>query len=233
MTWASPKGSPRMSSQPRPLSWIVLSVGLLALFLFFASSVLVSYPIGATVRGYFYGVDSSKKVDLSISPINETTTDVHLDKSLDLVDGKVLPDQQSPMNSTSQSSDSSIKPIDVKSDSEEPLNESTSPKFPKSVEKNGLETSDAGASNAQSPPILSGNNQDVVNTSLPSQFNVPISEPVSALINKSSDISTKSNETSLSPSDSSSSAVPASLEVANNASYNGSVDSGYISCLFA
>ncbi|GFP88306.1 protein trichome birefringence-like 18 [Phtheirospermum japonicum] len=50
---------------PKALLSIVASVGGLALFLLLASTFLVSQPIGYTVRGYFYGVDSSRKVDSS------------------------------------------------------------------------------------------------------------------------------------------------------------------------
>ena len=56
MTWASPKYSSRMAAYPRSVTWIVVSVGGLAFFLIFASWILISYPIGSTVRLYFYGV---------------------------------------------------------------------------------------------------------------------------------------------------------------------------------
>ncbi|KAE8729923.1 Protein trichome birefringence-like 18 [Hibiscus syriacus] len=57
MTLASPKGSPKMTALPRSLSSIAASVVLLATFLIFASLLLVSFPFGSAVRGYFYGVD--------------------------------------------------------------------------------------------------------------------------------------------------------------------------------
>ncbi|GMH19009.1 hypothetical protein Nepgr_020850 [Nepenthes gracilis] len=42
---------------PRPFSSIIISLGLLAVFITFASWVLLSYPIGTAVRNYFYGID--------------------------------------------------------------------------------------------------------------------------------------------------------------------------------
>ncbi|KAL3645239.1 Protein yls7 [Castilleja foliolosa] len=48
---------------PKALLSIVALVGGLALFLLLASTFLVSQPIGYTVHEYFYGVDSSRKVD--------------------------------------------------------------------------------------------------------------------------------------------------------------------------
>ncbi|XP_028796451.1 protein trichome birefringence-like 18 [Neltuma alba] len=231
MTWASPKDSPRMSSHfsshPRPLSWIVISVGLLALFLIVASSILVSYPIGAAVRGYFYGVNSSENLDSTDSSSMRNAIDVHLNNSSDPVDRKALPDLHSPTNLASPSSDSTVERMDTKSDSQVRFNESTSTKFPKTEEVKSPETSDA-----QSPVITSDNSPDVVNSGLPIQYNssnvmgnATVNEPVSMVsMNKSTDISTPLNETSQYPSDSSSTAAPASADAANNASYESGCD---------
>ncbi|KAL2540096.1 Protein trichome birefringence-like 18 [Abeliophyllum distichum] len=60
---------------PKTLSSIVASVGGLALFLILASTILVSQPIGSTVRGYFYGVDHSREID-SIFTLNESVSTV-------------------------------------------------------------------------------------------------------------------------------------------------------------
>ncbi|XWS48356.1 hypothetical protein CRYUN_Cryun13aG0069000 [Craigia yunnanensis] len=76
MALASPKGSPKMVAFPRSLSSIAASVTVLAMFLFFASWLLLSYPIGSTVRGYFYGVD--RKIVLPAS-----TFDQSADKDVD------------------------------------------------------------------------------------------------------------------------------------------------------
>ncbi|XP_022735063.1 protein YLS7-like [Durio zibethinus] len=76
MTLASPKGSHKMAVFPRSLSSIASLVAVLALFLIFASWLLVSYPIGSTVRVYFYGVD--RKIVLPAS-----TFDKSADKDVD------------------------------------------------------------------------------------------------------------------------------------------------------
>lgn len=84
---SSPKGTnPAMAAFPRSLSSMAASVGGLALFLVIASLLLVSYPIGSTVRGYFYGIDSSRQVDLLIFEGNQSSIDLHHHSNLDVVD---------------------------------------------------------------------------------------------------------------------------------------------------
>lgn len=73
MTWtSSSKGYLAVNAYPRTLSCILLSVGGLALFLILGSCILVPNPIGSTVRGYFYGIDGSLKLDFSGSSGNTT-----------------------------------------------------------------------------------------------------------------------------------------------------------------
>lgn len=55
------------TSYPKALLSIIASVGGLAIFLLLASTLLVSQPIGSTVRGYFYGVNNSRKIDFESS----------------------------------------------------------------------------------------------------------------------------------------------------------------------
>lgn len=74
MTWASPKGS---SAYPTTLSRIVISVILVALLL--TVSFLVSHPISSTIGEYFYSIDSSQKLELSVLQANQTSIDTHLD----------------------------------------------------------------------------------------------------------------------------------------------------------
>ncbi|KAF3433105.1 hypothetical protein FNV43_RR24207 [Rhamnella rubrinervis] len=99
MTWASPKHSFSMNAYPKTLSWIAYSILGLALFLTLASWVLVSYPIGPTVRGYFYAIDSSQKLELSTSSANQTA----IDHRLDVVDNNVSSNSSAlvPTNSSS------------------------------------------------------------------------------------------------------------------------------------
>ncbi|KAJ6869655.1 protein YLS7 [Populus alba x Populus x berolinensis] len=84
---SSPKGTnPAMAAFPRSLSSMAASVGGLALFLVIASLLLVSYPIGSTVRGYLYGIDSSRQADLLLLEGNQSSTDLHHDSNLDVAD---------------------------------------------------------------------------------------------------------------------------------------------------
>lgn len=59
-------GSPKsMAAYPKKLLPIAASVGGLALFLIFASLLLVYQPIGSKVSGYFYNLDQASKTTLS------------------------------------------------------------------------------------------------------------------------------------------------------------------------
>lgn len=67
-------GSPKSmaSAYPKTLVPIAASIGGLALFLVFASLLLVDQPIGSKVSGYFFNLDQASKVDLS--PFNNETS---------------------------------------------------------------------------------------------------------------------------------------------------------------
>lgn len=113
------KGS-QMAVYPRTISWIAISVGGLAMFLIFGSWFLVSYPIGSIMRGYFYGVNSSKDLDFVISLGNQSATIPAHDINLDLVTKKSSSDEgivdgkfESESNSPPQSS--SKRPADDES----------------------------------------------------------------------------------------------------------------------
>lgn len=73
MTSLSTKELPTMA-YPKAFLSIVASVGALALFLILGSTLLVSQPIGSTVRGYFYGVDNLRKID-SVPVLNNSVSD--------------------------------------------------------------------------------------------------------------------------------------------------------------
>ncbi|CAK7337101.1 unnamed protein product [Dovyalis caffra] len=84
---SSPKSAkPAMAAFPRSLTSIAASMGGLAVFLVIASLLLVSYPIGSTVRGYFYAIDGSRKVDLPIFEGNQSSIDQRHDNNTDVVD---------------------------------------------------------------------------------------------------------------------------------------------------
>lgn len=127
MTWAMRKGS-QMAVYPRTISWIAVSVGGLAMFLIFGSWFLVSYPIGSIMRGYFYGVNSSKDLDFVISIGNQSDTVPSYDSNLDLV-SKKLPSDKDIVN-TKYESESNPPP---QSSSDRPPDDETSDVTDKSL----------------------------------------------------------------------------------------------------
>lgn len=226
MTWTSPKGSPKMTAHPRSVSWIAVSVGGLAFFLFFASWILVSYPIGSTVRLYFYGVDSSQRVDFSISPDNQTIVDPRVDNDVDIV-----------VKNTSDESD-----LQVPVSSNGPLNVS--------MENNNLppESNSQVPVSSTSPPVVELENKEIKDVTVPNPAlspvftkeedtkpsadssnitkTVEIDEQVSVSFpNKSDSFDMGSNETAAS-SDSKSGAVPSSSGQSSNHTDNAQVDTG-------
>ncbi|CAJ2628233.1 unnamed protein product [Trifolium pratense] len=247
MNWGIPKDSPKMSYHPRSLSWIVVLVGALAIFLIYASFVLVSAPIGATVNGYFYGIGSSEKLDLSVPHTHDASIDTHSNKSLDLDDNKPSLDKKS---FTEASDDSNIEQIDTTINSQIDNSKSNYVKLPTREDVN--ETSDVKVSNSPEPVTSIGDKLDAANTRLPAKENSQVDstssatvlvekgtdssnstgsirteEPPSAVsINQSSDAFTKSNETSATSDNSASTTVPESVEKPDNASHAGSVNSG-------
>lgn len=213
-----------MSSHPRPLSWIVVMVGALAFFLIYASWVLVSSPIGATVQGYFYSVGSSEKLDLPVSSVNGASiNDGHSNVSLDLVDKKPpSEDLQSSTISTEVPSDSKTEQTDTTLNSQVDLSDSTSVNLTMTKEVNNNATDVANSSlptqeNSQ-VDLNSKTTKPLVGTnSFNETGNIRMEEPTSvALINQSSAVTTASNETSISSGDSTSTAVPESAEKLNN-----------------
>lgn len=83
LTSGSAKGASTMVAYPRALLSIAVSVCGLAFFLILASLLLVTQPIGSTVRGYFYGVDNLRQIN-SMSWSNKTIHDSFNDGNEDL-----------------------------------------------------------------------------------------------------------------------------------------------------
>ncbi|CAL0299928.1 unnamed protein product [Lupinus luteus] len=224
---SSPKGSPRMfsTSHKRPLSWIVVSVGGLAVFLIYASFVLVSSPIGDTVHGLFYGVGSSGKLDGSlVSSINKDTIDAILNKSLDLVHDNPSSDLQSSTVSGGVSSDSRDEQSGTKLSSQIELRGYSSGNSVVTKEGSGTETSDAEDSNSQESVTSSGNDADTVNSSLPAKSDSQIDMSLAGIDSSSAEAIT-SNEASLPLSDSTSTENPESLEKPDSVSSRATVNS--------
>lgn len=182
MTWASPKVSPTMTVYPRTLARIVVTVGGLAFFLIFASWILVSHPIGSTVRGYFYGVDNSEKVDWSTSPGNQTTINHRHDNNVEAES-----DLQESTSSTSPTK-GTVEVIDKDlasgTNSQVLVSTNHGPVVPTASEKTDVEASLPRLSNSQpsarSNDLFSVENKtEVVDENLPPESNsqVPMSSP--------------------------------------------------------
>ncbi|CAL0316685.1 unnamed protein product [Lupinus luteus] len=205
-------------SHPRPISWIVVSVGGLAVFLIYASLVLLSSTIGATVHDFLYGVGSSGKLDGSVvSSINKDNIDAILNKSLGLVDDKLSSDPQSSTVSAAVSSDSKVEPTDAKSSSQVELSGSSSVNSLITKVGSGIETSDAAASNSQESVTSFGNGADTAGSSLPAKSDPQIDLSVAGTKPSSAEITTLNEATST--------AVPGSLEKPNNISSADEVNS--------
>ncbi|ESW15891.1 hypothetical protein PHAVU_007G111400 [Phaseolus vulgaris] len=192
MAWTPLKGSPRASSHPRPLSWIAVVVGALAVFLFCASWVLVSSPIGATVQGYFYSVGSSEKLDLPVSSGNEySIDDGHLNTSLDQVNNKSPSENlQSSSISNEVSNDSEKEQTNTETNSQSDLTESTPVNLPMTEEVK----QDPAVSSSGEPVTTVGDNVDVSNSSLPAQESADIANS-SLPAQENSQIDSNSSET--------------------------------------
>lgn len=151
MSWmvASPNGS----SNSKPLSWIVVSIGVVAVIITFASWFFLSYPISSSVHGHFYGVESSQ------TQINTTSVDVRVNGSLGLGDNKTLFDLQPSIDVVS-SDNSKTERIDDNGNSQVLFRDSTSPKIaPITTEVNSSETS--GLASKVPIPVV-GSNSSIV-----------------------------------------------------------------------
>ncbi|OVA03761.1 PMR5 N-terminal domain [Macleaya cordata] len=83
----SPKGFTGIPVLPKSISSIVVSVGGLALFLIFASWLLISYPVGPTVHGYlFTGSGSSPLLGPNNNSKNESVILLPRDSPPDMDD---------------------------------------------------------------------------------------------------------------------------------------------------
>lgn len=69
-----------MIPYPRTLLSIIASLGGLAVFLFLASSVLVSRPVGFANQNSYYGVSSSQNTDLVVTSLNDSVVDTPVEK---------------------------------------------------------------------------------------------------------------------------------------------------------
>jgi hypothetical protein len=231
MTWATPKGSNTMTAYPRTVSWIGASVAGMAFFLMFASWILVSHPIGSTVRGYFYGVESSEKLDLFISVGNQSTSDPSVGDSVDMV-GKVLASESNSQVLMSTDEAPVVSETKEMKDVEAPVPTSNVPLVEnntKGIDKNlsgqpvilgNKEMKDLTAPVPESSSALTKEeNANPSSDSSNATKDIEIQEPVSKSVNTSNSMDMQSNDTAASSSDS-------------NSRYMRSNDSGSLNILF-
>lgn len=148
----SPRGPSPMAAFPQSLSSILVSVGGLAMFLVFASLLLVSSPIGSTVRVYFTGFD--KKLDLPISPNNWS-----------FIDNDVLPLEPS-LKDAEKSNSSSVDLSFGSRKEEEARNGSVAFSYAKDVEI-GKEGHLGSSENSGSIYIGSNNTNNLAKLAMP------------------------------------------------------------------
>ncbi|KAF8411975.1 hypothetical protein HHK36_004534 [Tetracentron sinense] len=129
MMLASPKGFSGMATFPRTLSSIAISVGGLALFLIFASLLLISHPIGSTVQGYIYGADLSRKLGLQLSEFR-ATNDIQVPKESPDSVREVEPINSSFSPNASEAKEEISQQIRASPFSSEPVTNSVPSNFP-------------------------------------------------------------------------------------------------------
>lgn len=253
MTWGSPKGSNLMNHYPKTLSRIAVSVGGLAMFLLFASWVLVSFPIGSTVSGYFYGIDSLQKLEFSNSLGNQTPVVSPLPNNVDITDKNAISESNSgknrPSDSNSEVATSSNVSVvvseakDIKDPADVPVvNEKAASEKPfdppvpsgsssSSVDAN-VETADKNFSNeSKSQVSLRSTTPSIVAETKEGE---DIAKPALGITNvtevgeteKRVSVGPEPNDTASSSSDAKSGSVPATSHLPNNATSSDSVDSG-------
>jgi hypothetical protein len=242
MTWATQKGSNIMTAYPRSVSWIGISVGGMAFFLMFASWILVSYPIGSTVRGYFYGLESLEKVDLFISMGNQSTRDPSVGDKVDMV-GKILVSESDSQVLLSTNEAPVVSETKEMKDVEAPVPTSSVGSNAPMVENNtqviDKNLSQVPLSSTGQPVILEDKEMKDLTAPVPKSssaltkeenakpssdssnatMNVEIKEPVPWSLNTSNSIDMGSNDTTASSSD------PNSMDMGSN-------DSGSLNFLF-
>ncbi|XP_061997274.1 protein trichome birefringence-like 18 isoform X1 [Rosa rugosa] len=235
MTWASPKGSISMNQYPKTVSWIAVSVGGLAMFLLFASWVLVSFPIGSTVRGYFYGVDSLQKLEFSSSLGNQNLVDSPLPNNVVMSDKDAVSESSSDKNvgsdSNSEVPTSSNSPLvgsEAKDLPDEPVvNESiVSVKPVDQPVPSGSSSSSVDENVETTPQTLSNDTNSQVSFSTTHNESEDVAKPALRSSNVTEiSVGPEQNDTTTSSSDSKSGSNPASSDLSNDAS-TGSVDTG-------
>ncbi|KAB2072852.1 hypothetical protein ES319_A07G045400v1 [Gossypium barbadense] len=203
MTLASSKTSLKMAAFPRGVSFIAASMALLAMFLIFASWLLVSYPITSTVSEYISGVNRKIVLpvkDVSGSSLEQLTTTSNssgVDNSEDAqVSIRSSVDKDSLRSESNKQLPTTKDSVDLRRNEipEEPvkLPESSFGATEKKVDTSSSASSNASESNSIESGSLDSRKNGVLEK--PGQLSESLSRPTEKKVDTSSSASSNASE---------------------------------------
>ncbi|KAG4136997.1 hypothetical protein ERO13_D07G043700v2 [Gossypium hirsutum] len=203
MTLASSKTSLKMAAFPRGVSFIAASMALLAMFLIFASWLLVSYPITSTVSEYISGVN--RKIVLpakdvsgsSLEQLTMTSNSSGVDNSEDAqVSIRSSVDKDSLRSESNKQLPTTKDSVDLRRNEipEEPvqLPESSFGATEKKVSTSSSASSNASESNSVESGSLNSRKNGVLEK--PGQLSESLSRPTEKKVDTSSSASSNTSE---------------------------------------
>ncbi|TYI17757.1 hypothetical protein ES332_A07G047100v1 [Gossypium tomentosum] len=203
MTLASSKTSLKMAAFPRGVSFIAASMALLAMFLIFASWLLVSYPIASTVSEYISGVN--RKIVLpvkdvsgsSLEQLTMTSNSSGVDNSEDAqVSIRSSVDKDSLRSESNKQLPTTKDSVDLRRNEipEEPvkLPESSFGATEKKVDTSSSASSNASESNSIESGSLDSRKNGVLEK--PGQLSESLSRPTEKKVDTSSSASSNASE---------------------------------------
>ncbi|KAK5817577.1 hypothetical protein PVK06_022503 [Gossypium arboreum] len=203
MTLASSKTSLKMAAFPRGVSFIAASMALLAMFLIFASWLLVSYPITSTVSEYISGVN--RKIVLpvkdvsgsSLEQLTMTSNSSGVDNSEDAqVSIRSSVDKDSLRSESNKQLPTTKDSVDLRRNEipEEPvkLPESSFGATEKKVDTSSSASSNASESNSVESGSLDSRKNGVLEK--PGQLSESLSRPTEKKVDTSSSASSNASE---------------------------------------
>ncbi|TYH08825.1 hypothetical protein ES288_A07G047700v1 [Gossypium darwinii] len=203
MTLASSKTSLKMAAFPRGVSFIAASMALLAMFLIFASWLLVSYPITSTVSEYISGVN--RKIVLpvkdvsgsSLEQLTMTSNSSGVDNSEDAqVSIRSSVDKDSLRSESNKQLPTTKDSVDLRRNEipEEPvkLPESSFGATEKKVDTSSSASSNASESNSIESGSLDSRKNGVLEK--PGQLSESLSRPTEKKVDTSSSASSNASE---------------------------------------
>lgn len=140
MALGSPKVSIFVAGFPRKVSTIAVAIGGLASFFVCGFLLRVSYPVGSSVGGIFYGIGTPEQVDFPLSLSNHTVKVLHNTSNINTTDKNLASDFTS-----SSSPDVSTKIPQPDFDSERKLEAPLSQEKEDKVSLDTAEKTDVGS----------------------------------------------------------------------------------------